>query len=460
LPQVRKKFENRSEDLFMKLYQTPKSDQIGQAAREVIPGGVMSNFRKSEDYHPVYMTHGKGARLYDVDGNEYIDYSLSYGPAILGHDNEHLYNAIIAQAKRLHTSEVNDLELKAAQKIAEHINSAEMVRFACSGSDANANALRVARGYTGRNMIVRFNGHYHGGLDQIMGGIVVDPENPIPISGDLEEDLYSQMSHTAGRARHALHDGYMIEWNDLSAIEKLFEKFGKDIAAVIMEPTMVNLSGCMPEPGYLEGVRKLCSEYSTVLIFDEVLTGFRIGLKGAQEHFNVTPDMTTLAKALGGGFPVSAFCGKREIMQLIAQTEVVAGGTYNGHPLAMAAVIATIEELEKNKGAAYSHIYKLGTMLKQGLDAIAQKHGQNLLMQGFPGAWTIVFSDKKKLINHRDSISNSNLVKAAQFGTLLKSRGVLTTLRFCTSIAHTERDVIETLERAEDAMQELAEMDG
>lgn len=442
----------------MKQYQTPKSDQIGKTARKVIPGGVMSNFRKSEDYHPVYMTHGKGARLYDVDGNEYIDYSLSYGPAILGHDNEHLRQAIINQAKRLHTSETNDLELRAAQKVAEHLDSADMVRFACSGTDANANALRAARGYTGRNMIVRFNGHYHGGLDQIMGGIVIDTENPIPISGELDDDFYSQMADTAGRARHAFHDGYMIEWNDLQALEDHFEKFGKDIAAVIMEPTMVNLSGCMPEPGYLEGVRELCTENGTVLIFDEVLTGFRMGLRGAQGHFNVTPDMTTLAKALGGGFPVSAVCGKREIMQLIAKTEVVAGGTYNGHPLAMAAVIAIIEELEKNKGAAYSHIDKLGNMLKEGLDAIARKYGQNLLLQGFPGAWTMTFSDKEKLVNHKDSIGNSSLVKAAQFGTLLKRRGVLTTLRFCTSVAHTQRDVEEALERAEDAMKELKEL--
>ncbi|MBW2369181.1 MAG: aspartate aminotransferase family protein [Deltaproteobacteria bacterium] len=439
----------------MKLYQTPKSDEIGAAARQVIPGGVMSNFRKSEDYHAVYMSHGSGARLYDVDGNEYIDYSLSYGPAILGHSNEHLRHALEDQVKQLHTSEINALECQAAQKVSAHLASAELVRFACSGTEANYNALRAARAYTARNMIVRFNGHYHGGLDQLIGGIVTTPENPVPVHGQSEEDFYSQMTHTAGRARHAFNDCYMIEWNDLHAVESLFLKYGDDIAAVIMEPVMVNLSGCMPEHGYLEGVRDLCTRYGVVLIFDEVLTGFRIGLKGAQGYFGVTPDMTTLGKALGGGFPVSAFCGKQEIMDLITRTEVVAGGTYNGHPLAMAAVIATIEELEKDDGAAYKRIEEYGTMFKKSLEDMAQKYGQTLLLQGFPGAWTFTFTSKKKIVNHKDSLDTS-LAKVAQYGSLLKERGVLTSLRFCTSAAHTEKDVGEALDRAEDAMKVLS----
>jgi glutamate-1-semialdehyde 2,1-aminomutase len=251
----------------------------------------------------------------------------------------------------------------------------------------------------------------------------------------------------------------MVEWNDLAVLEELFNRFGRDIAAVIMEPTMVNCSGCMPEPEYLKGVRKLCTQNGTVLIFDEVITGFRIGLKGAQGHFGVTPDMTTLGKALGGGLPVSAFGGKREIMELIAQTDVVAGGTYNGHPLAMAAVIATIEELEKDDGAAYVHIEKFGTMLKEGLDSIAKNYEQDLLLQGFPAAWTFTFSPKKRIVNQKDSLG-PGVLNAGFFAALLKERGVLTSLRFCTSLAHTELDVKETLERAADAMKALVEASG
>jgi glutamate-1-semialdehyde 2,1-aminomutase len=439
----------------MEPYRTPKSDRIGEAAREAIPGSLMSNFRKYEDHHPIYMTHGKGARLYDVDGNEYIDYSLSYGPAILGHSNERLRQAIIDQAGRLYSSEVSELQVEAARKVSSHIASAELVRFACSGTDATYNALRAARAFTRRNMIVRFNGHYHGGLDEFMGGIVTTPENPIPIAGELEEDIYSQMANTAGRAAHAFSDGYMIEWNDLGALEQLFSAHGPEIAAVIMEPVMVNCSGCVPEPGYLEGVRELCTRNRTVLIFDEVLTGFRIGLGGAQEHFGVVPDMTTLGKALGGGFPVSAFCGRSEIMETIASTEVVAGGTYNGHPLAMAAVVANIEELERDDGAAYRRIEEMGLMLKDGLDAISRKYQQNLLLQGFPGSWTFTTSPRQKIINHRESLG-PGIALAGIFAALLKQRGVLTSFRFCTSAAHTKQDVEDALERADDAMRELA----
>jgi len=440
----------------MKAYRTRMSDEIGDVARETIPGSVMSNFRKYEGSHPIYMTHGKGARLYDVDGNEYIDYSLSYGPAILGHSNAHLRQAIINQAQRLYTGEATDLQVEAAKKVCAHIASADQVRFACSGTDATYNALRAARAHTKRNMIVRFNGHYHGGLDEFMGGIVADGESPIPVAGELEEDIYSQMANTAGRAAHAFSDSYMIEWNDLGALSQLFSTHGCNIAAVIMEPVMVNCSGCVPEPGYLEGVRELCTRNRTVLIFDEVLTGFRIGLGGAQGHFGVVPDMTTLGKALGGGFPVAAFCGRREIMETIASTEVVAGGTYNGHPLAMAAVIANIEELEKDNGAAYRRIEELGLMLKDGLDAITRRYEQNLLLQGFPGAWTFTSSSKSKIINHKDSLGPGILL-AGVFAALLKQRGVLTSFRFCTSAAHTEGDVEDALHRAEDAMKELAE---
>jgi glutamate-1-semialdehyde 2,1-aminomutase len=350
----------------MKGYDTPKSDEMAEFGRKLIPAASMSNWRRAVDYHPVYMSHGVGARVFDVDGNEYIDYSLSYGPAVLGHSNEHMQEALIRQVKRLHTSNVNDLEVAAAQKVADHIASAELVRFACTGTEANRGALRVARGYTGRDKYVRFNGHYHGGIDHMMGGLVTDPQNPVPVQGELENDQYSQFANTLGRFSGSFNQCYMIEWNDLPALEQLFERHGEDIAALIMEPVMINNYGCVPEPGYLEGVRELCTKYGVVLIFDEVLTGFRIDLKGAQGYFGVTPDMTTMAKALGAGFPVSSTSGKREIMDMLTRADTIQGGTYNGHPMAMAAVIAAIEEYEKDDGAAYHHIEKLGNKLKAG----------------------------------------------------------------------------------------------
>jgi glutamate-1-semialdehyde 2,1-aminomutase len=440
-------------------FQTPKSDRVAELGRQVIPAATMSNFRRAVDYHPIYMTHGKGARLYDLDGNEYIDYSLGYGPAVLGHSNEHIQEALKRQAGRLYTPSANDLEVAAAQKVATHIASAELIRFACSGTEAVRGALRVARTHTGRDMYVRFNGHYHGGLDHLMGGIVLDPENPIPVPGELEDDLYSQFTNTMGRYSGALNQCYMLEWNDLPALEKLLRRSGEEIAAVIMEPVMINNFGCRPEPGYLEGVRELCTRYGVVLIFDEVLTGFRIGLGGAQGAFGVTPDLTTLAKALGGGLPVSSTCGKREIMDTLTRADAIQGGTYNGHPLAMAAVIAAIEEYEKDDGAVFRHIEEMGNALKGGLEQIALAHEQPLVLQGFPGAWYFFFNEKTKRVLNQAGGRGSDFRKFGRFADLLKERGVLTSWRFCTSAAHTAKDVGDVLDRANEAMEILKEED-
>lgn len=443
----------------MEPYRTPKSDKMAARGRQTIPAATMSNFRRSVDYHPVYMSHGEGARLYDIDGNEFIDYSLGYGPSVLGHSNEHVRQALKRQVDRLYTPNVNDLEVLAAEKVSQHIPSAELVRFACSGTGAVRGALRVARAYTGRDMYVRFNGHYHGGLDHLMGGVVRDPENPIPVPGELEDDLYSRFTNTKGRYSDAFNQCYMIEWNDLPAFQELLERHGEEIAAVIMEPVMVNNLGCRPEPGYLERVRELCTEHGVVLIFDEVLTGFRIGLTGAQGHFGITPDLTTLAKALGAGVPVSSTCGKREIMDTLTRAEAIQGGTYNGHPLAMAGVIAAIEEYERDDGAVFKHIEKMGWLLKEGLEQIAAEHEQPLVLQGFPGSWSFTFNSERQKIRNQAEGRGSDFAKAARFGDLLKSFGVLSWFRFCTSAAHTEKDVGDTLDRANEAMKILRKED-
>ena len=426
-----------------------------EQARRLIPGGIQSNYRKDESYVPTYMSHGKGARMFDLDGNEYIDYSLSYGPCILGHSNAHLRQAIIRQAERMYSNELNELELAAAEKVSAHVPCAELVRFACSGTEANYNALRVARAYTGNNMVVRFNGHYNGCLDNMIGGVVTDPADPIPRAIELESDVFSQMGNTNGRARHAFADSYMIEWNDLEALRSLLQNKGEDIAAVYMEPVMVNFNGCLPQPGYLEGVRELCTQYGVVLIFDEVITGFRMGLGGAQASLGVTPDLATFAKAIGGGFPVSAFCGKREIMDVITRTEAIAAGTYNGHPMGMAAVVATIEELERDDGAAFTHIARLGNELVDGLRGLFKHYDVPLILQGFPGAWTIAYSEAGKIINHADSLAQGDTwARGLQFSKLLNAQSVLVQARFCTSLAHTEQEVDQALKRAEKVLRD------
>ena len=438
---------------------TPGSDRMAAHGRQVIPAATMSNFRREIDYHPVYMVAGKGARLYDVDGNEYIDYSLGYGPAALGHSNQHVRDALRRQVDRLYTANVNDLEVAAAQKVVDTVPSAELVRFACSGTEAVRGAIRVARAYTGRPKYLRFNGHYHGGLDHLMGGVVLDPDHPVPSPGEREDDNYSMYTNTKGRYPDAFRECFMIEWNDLPSLERLLERQASEIAAIILEPVMVNNYGCLPEPGYLEAVRDLCTEYGIVLIFDEVLTGFRIGLHGAQGHFGVTPDLTVLAKALGAGFPVSSTCGRRDMMDTLTRADAIQGGTYSGHPMAMASVIAAIEEYARDDGAVFRQIERTDHQLREGLEQIAAEHAQPLVLQGFPGAWGFTFNAQRRRIRNQAEGRGSDFAKAARFTQLLKERGVLSGNRFCTSAAHTERDVADTLDRANEVMRILKEED-
>jgi glutamate-1-semialdehyde 2,1-aminomutase len=425
----------------------------------VIPGGLMSNFRKEEGFVPKYMTHGRGARLYDVDGLEYIDYSLGYGPAILGHSNSFLQQALVDQSRRLYTATVNTLEAEAAQQVVDLVPSAEQVRFVCSGTEAVYNALRLARSHTGRPEIVRFNGHYHGGTDDIMGGVVQRTGVATPVAGESPDDFYSQMTNTLGRATHAFADQLLIEWNDLESLDHLFTIRGDQIAGVIMEPVMINCSGCLPRPGYLEGVRRLCDRHGVVLIFDEVITGFRMGLGGAQAAFGVTPDLTTLGKALGGGFPVAAFCGRKEIMDHITRTDVIAGGTYNGHPLSMAAVVATLQELRRDDGAAMRRIELMGQRLGDGLARLFHESEAELIIQGFPGAWTLAAAPTgSRIDNHAESVATAPMDAVLAFSAALNRQRILIQTRFCTSSAHGVEEVDRTLECAAAALEEMAEV--
>lgn len=433
---------------------TAKSNQLYDQAVEVIPAGLMSNLKRANGFVPYYKTHGDGARLYDVDGNEHIDYALSYGSAILGHSNRALREALHRQADALYDYHSSHLQIEAAQRVIEAIPSAEMVRFACSGVEANRAALRVARAFTGRNQYVRFQGHYHGQMDHLMGGIVSDPDYPVPVEGVLAADPFTRWMSTAGRNRNDYQQVYLMEWNDAPALERLFATRGEDIAAVLMEPVMLNHAGCMPEPGYLERVRELCTHYGVILIFDEVLTGFRIGFQGAQGHFGVIPDMTTLGKALGGGMPASAFCGRRDLMELIATGRVVEAGTFNGHPMSMAAVVATLEELARDQAVIYQQMAQMGDLLRAGIEDLARQHSEPILLQGFPSCYTLTFTGRAKMINHTDTLG-VDFPKGGRFFQLLLDQGIECYGRFCISTAHTEKDIHDTLDRIDDALKAL-----
>jgi glutamate-1-semialdehyde 2,1-aminomutase len=443
----------------MEITNHKRNQEIYERACKSIAGGVMSNYKRDEGYQPIYVESVDGAWLIDYDGNRYLDYAISSGPDIFGHSNENFKAALKAQIDKMYTNCFSLMQIECAEKIKEIIPSAELVRFDTSGTAAVYNAIRVARGYTGKNMFVKFSAHYHGGVDYILGGIVKDPENPIVSEGFNVKDPFTIQCNTNGRAKGVLENCYMLEFNDLEALRNLFEKKADEIACVVMEPVNTNTNGCYPEPGYLEGVRELCTKYNVVLIFDEVLTGFRMGLSGAQGYFGVTPDMSTFAKAIGGGIPVSVYCGKKEIMDVCTKTEVLAVGTYNGHPLSCAAILATIAELEKDDGAIFKRIEKLGNMLKEGFLEAAKKNGVNIIVQGYPGALNVVFTKKDKIINNADSIEHADLLKTATFTTLMKERGIISNFRFCLTAAHTEDDIQYTIEAADDVFGLMVDLD-
>lgn len=433
-----------------------ENEKIYQRACRSIAGGVLSNFKKEKGAAPIFVRHSEGCHLTDYDGNLYYDFSLSAGPAILGHSNLAYRDALKEQIDRAYTNQDGLIQIEAAEKIQAVVPCAELVRFAVSGVDAVFNAIRVARAYTGKNFYVKFKGQYDGGMDFVLGGRT-DSRDAHALPGIDPQDFYSGMCHTEGRAEHALDDCLMIEWNDLEAVKDLFEQQGEHIACVIMEPVTLNMTGCVPEPGYLEGLRELCTRHQVLMIFDETLTGFRLALGGAQEYFGVVPDMCTFAKALGGGFPVAAYAGKREIMEVIADNRVLAVGTYNGHPLAAAAILETIRQLEQNGGEAFRLIRRYTEMAKSGMEAAAKAQGISMIVQGMPGALFPVFTEKEKIINHRDAIANADFQRHSKFMGLLKQRGILHNSRLAISPAHTEQDIAYLIAQTQDALRQLAE---
>ena len=305
-----------------------------------LPGGVNSNFRMGISPTPLVFERAEGPYLYDVDGNRLIDYYLGMGPMILGHNPEPVLKAVTEQLKYgiLYAGQ-SEIEFEAARLFCEIVPCAEMVRFNCAGSEVVQAALRVARAATGRSIIVKFEGHYHGWLDNVLWSIAPTPDqfgpetSPTPIPASAGQDLPAGQ-HTE-----------VLPWNNLSILEARLRR--GDVAAVIMEPAMCNTSAIAPAQGYLEGVRKVCSETGTILIFDEIITGFRLAPGGAQQRLGVIPDLATFGKAIANGFPVSALAGRRDLMEQMATGGVLHGGSYNALPAAMAAVVATLNEFKQ-----------------------------------------------------------------------------------------------------------------
>lgn len=425
-----------------------------ERARRVIPGGVNSNVRLNSVPCPLTYSHGHGSRIWDIDGNEYIDYVLGQGPMLLGHSPEPVMRAIREQSERggLVFAGQCDAELHAAELIVEHVPCAEMVRFTTTGSEAVHAAIRLARAATGRNKIVRFEGHYHGWLDTIAWcpprrdedlGSRDDPRMRPASRGQCDEDAANLI---------------VRPWNDSALMENVFAANGDAIAAVICD-CFACASGLIPaKPEFLQCLRRLCDEHRAVLIFDEVITGFRVALGGAQAYYGVTPDLATFAKALGAGVPVAAVAGKRTLMEQFGNGPVVHAGTYNGNPLVMAATVAALQALSANGGAALECAHALGRMLWEGLAAIAHDAHLRLDIRGVPSVFSISFlpEDAEPVVDFRSSLQ-SDPAKLDRFWRAMQGRGVqFTTFGiWFLSAAHSEDDVHATLAAAAQAFHEL-----
>jgi glutamate-1-semialdehyde 2,1-aminomutase len=397
----------------------------------------------------IFIDHMKGARIYDVDGNEYVDYLSALGPIIVGHCHEHYVKTLKANIDAMSPTIgsyvlATEQELALAEKLKKHIPCAEEIKFAVTGSEAVQLAFRLARGYTGKRYVVRFSGHYHGWFDNILGQVMNPNPDGMPFGIESEEDAYA----TNGRDPEAVKQTFILPWNDLAAVEECFKKYGDQIAMVHCEAIVFNHFGLMPKPGFLENLKTLCEQYDIVLSFDEVITGFRCGLSGAQGKLGVTPHLATFGKAIAGGMPASLVAGKRDILKLLADRTVLGPGTFMGYPLGVAACLATIEILEKDNGAPYREMDRLQDRLTAGIKEIAQQKGMSMHVQGATGAFVIMPGVECDVAYTDEDIATLDMDMLMTMMKVLQDEGVLTRVggTFYMTSAHTDADIDFTLE--------------
>ncbi|MEV6964310.1 glutamate-1-semialdehyde 2,1-aminomutase [Hamadaea sp. NPDC051192] len=423
--------------------------KLHTAAREVLAGGVSSDARRLPGT-PLYVDRAAGSRLWDVDGNSYIDYVLGQGPAILGHCPPPVVDAIRAQAGRgIVYSAQHEAEVTVAQRLCAMVPVAERVRFNTVGSEAVHAALRLARGYTGRPKVLKFEGHYHGWFDPVLYSVhpamdAAGPaERPQPVPG------------TGGQQLSSAADLVLAPWNDLDALRGLLEHHGEQIAAVVMEPILCNTGAIVPDPGYLQGVRELCDRHGCLLIFDEVITGFRVAPGGAQELLSVTPDLAVFGKAMAGGMPVSALAGRAEVMDLITDGAVAHAGTFNSHPVAIAAAEATLRILDEQRDEIYPRLFQLGAALMDGIRAAAAKAGVPMLVHGPGPMFQTYFTTQDRVRDYRDFAATDRAGMARLHGLLL-DQGVNMVPRglWFLSAAHTDDDIDRTVAAVARALQQ------
>ena len=423
-----------------------KNINLFKLSQKFIPGGVNSPVRafSSVGGSPIFFKKGLGSRLWDENGKEYIDYINSWGPMILGHSHPEIIKTVqdVAQDS-LSFGAPTSKELDIAEMLVKLVPSMEQVRLVSSGTEATMSAIRVARGFTSRDRIIKFEGCYHGHSDALLVKAG---------SGALTFGQPSSAGVPADVAKHT----HTLAFNDIKGLEKCFSEIGSDIACVIIEPIVGNMNLILPDIRFLRTLRQLCTKYETILIFDEVMTGFRVSLGGAQELYGVTPDMTTLGKIIGGGLPVGAFGGKKEIMQMLAPLgPVYQAGTLSGNPVAVAAGLKTLELIQAT--GFYKELSLVTTKLVEGMTRVAKEKGVKFCARSVGGMFGIYFSELPP--NSFDEIMNSDREKFNKFFHSMLEQGIYfgpsAFEAGFVSAAHTEKDIDDTIEASRRAFESL-----
>jgi len=425
-----------------------KSEALWQRAQTFLPGGVNSPVRawRSVKGKPLFIERAKGAKIYDVDDHEYIDYVCSWGPMIVGHAHEEVIEAIKHTAsKGTSFGAPTEVEVELAEMIIKAFPSIEKVRMVNSGTEATMSALRLARAYTQRDKVIKFDGCYHGHADSFLvkagSGLAT---LGIPASPGVPEDL----------TKHTIS----LPYNDLSAVENVFAQIGKEIACIIVEPVAGNMGVVLPEEGFLKGLRRVTQRYGSLLIFDEVITGFRVSWGGAQLHYGIDPDLTCLGKIIGGGMPVGAYGGKKEIMSLIApQGQVYQAGTLSGNPLAMSAGLATLKILQRPE--VYEELERKTKQLTEGIKQAANETGISLQINQIASMFSLFFN-KEPVTDYEGVLKSDSDMFIKYFYGMLKRGIYLAPSAYeasFVSLAHTDGDIKKTIEAVYETFEEIKE---
>jgi len=424
-----------------------ESARLYEEAIKYTPGGVHTSIRNLEPH--LIFKKGEGAYIYDADGNKYIDYQGAFGPYILGHNHPYVNNKVIEALSRtdLYGTGTTDLEIELSQKIVKHVPSADQVLFCNSGSEATYHAIRLSRAVTKRYKLIKFQGCYHGWHDYVARNMLS--------SWDM---IGKRDPGSAGMMEEAIDNTLICTFNDLEDVENTFKANDGEVAALIVEPIPHNIGCIMPQPGFLEGLRKLCDQYGALLIFDEVITGFRHDIGGYQKVAGVTPDLTTMGKAMANGFPIAAVAGKLEYMQRFNTRpggDVWFAGTYNGHAVGTAASIATLEMMENEP--VHEHVFRLGDKMRAGLRDIMNRLDIEAYVAGFGSVFTTYFmgfepknysdlqhNDAEFYVNYRRALMEKGIFKLP-----------MNIKRNHISYSHTDKEIDYTLECVEDVLREL-----